>query len=141
MHQSWARPHGLSAFTLYATGFASWLRFPLGKHTFQAIETHCPRIDDSYKGQLAVHRIMSTSKVVLCTLNTAGSSFLRKSVGNKFTTMFLDEAAQVGQILFDVWCFGSSSFADKFNHSDSLFSAPNQNSTLQQHFLESGGLY
>ena len=81
--------------------FAQWLRLPLDKSSLQAIEAHCPRVDDSDKGQILLRKIVSRAKVVLCTLNTAGSIFLRKSLGQKFHTLFLDEAAQVS---FSVAC-------------------------------------
>lgn len=76
-------------------GFASWLRLPRGRATYQAIDEHCPRVDQSLKGQQKLQQTISRANVVLCTLNTAGSTFLRKSLHGKFNTLFLDEASQV----------------------------------------------
>ena len=83
---------------LLLEGFARWLRLPLGNVSLKAIEAHCPRIDDSDKGQKTLRSIISNSDVVLCTLNTAGSTFLRKALDGKFHTLFLDEAAQVSSL-------------------------------------------
>lgn len=79
-------------------GFASWLRVNNvtsqgDKVTFEDLEARCPKVNsDNVKGQQLLHKIISGAKVVLCTLNTAGSHVLRKS--SKFETLFLDEAAQ-----------------------------------------------
>lgn len=43
----------------------------------------------------ALTKLIKGAKAILCTLNTAGSVFLRKTVGDNFDTLFLDEAAQV----------------------------------------------
>lgn len=79
-------------------GFASWLRVNNvtsqgDKVTFEDLEVRCSKVNsDNVKGQQLLHKIISGAKVVLCTLNTAGSHVLRKS--SKFETLFLDEAAQ-----------------------------------------------
>ena len=39
-------------------------------------------------------RILSSAKVVLCTLNSAGSKLLRRIVPGKFDTVIIDEAGQ-----------------------------------------------
>ena len=63
--------------------------------SIEVIEALCPRVDDSEKGQRVLRNLLADSKVVLCTLNTAGSTFLRRALGGRFNTLFLDEAAQV----------------------------------------------
>jgi hypothetical protein len=75
--------------------FISWLRLD-SSTSLNDLMKHCPLIDlDSKKGQRFLNNIIASAKVVLCTLNTAGSHFLRKAVDSKFDTLFLDEAAQV----------------------------------------------
>ena len=51
----------------------------------------CPSINDENKHVLS--RMMKTAKVVLCTLNSSGSTFLRKGAGKR-SLLFLDEAGQ-----------------------------------------------
>jgi hypothetical protein len=63
--------------------------------SYQAIEAHCPRVDDIGKGHQELRKLLSEAKVVLSTLNVAGSSLLRDALGGKFNTLFIDEAAQV----------------------------------------------
>lgn len=75
--------------------FISWLHLDNSTSINDLME-HCPHIDlDSKKGQHFLTNILASAKVVLCTLNTAGSHFLQKAVNAKFDTLFLDEAAQV----------------------------------------------
>lgn len=75
--------------------FMSWLHLD-SSTSLNDLMKHCPNIDlDSKKGQHFLNSIIASAKVVLCTLNTAGSHFLRKAVDSKFDTLFLDEAAQV----------------------------------------------
>ena len=77
-------------------GFAKWLHLPQPDGvSIEVIEALCPRVDDSEKGQRVLRNLLADSKVVLCTLNTAGSTFLRRALGGRFNTLFLDEAAQV----------------------------------------------
>jgi hypothetical protein len=74
--------------------FVSWLRLDAGS-SIQDVVDHCPHINlDSKRGQ-HMSKLIRDAKAVLCTLNTAGSSFLRKAIDGKFDTLFLDEAAQV----------------------------------------------
>ena len=80
---------------LLLKAFALWLHLPTKRASLQDIEAHCPKVDESFKGQNVLLRNVSVAQVVLCTLNTSGSSFLRKALYRKFDTLFLDEAAQV----------------------------------------------
>lgn len=129
-------------------GFARWLRLPLDKVSWQAIGAHCPRVDDTEKGQQAMRKIISKAKVVLCTLNTAGSSFLRKTLCGKFDTLFLDEAAQVS-IYACCMCHYlsmnnvSANFTVLYSckQISNLCSVRKQSSTLQLHFQGLRGLY
>lgn len=75
--------------------FISWLHLAPSS-TIEEVIKHCPHVDtESNRGQKALTNMIKSAKAVLCTLNTAGSSFLRKTVNGRFDTLFLDEAAQV----------------------------------------------
>lgn len=83
-----------------AKKFRSWLHLDDSNYTQDVIE-HCPYIDtDSKRGQHILSKIIGKTKVVLCTLNTAGSNFLQKAVDGRFDTLFLDEAAQCTEAEF-----------------------------------------
>eukprot|EP00804_Cyclotella_cryptica_P026502 CCRYP_008149-RB/>CCRYP_008149-RB protein AED:0.03 eAED:0.03 QI:2292/1/1/1/0.86/0.83/24/285/2253 len=80
--------------------FISWLHLDTST-SLNSLMKHCPHIDlDSRKGQHFLTTIISSAKVVLSTLNTAGSHFLRKAVDSKYDTLFLDEAAQCTEAEF-----------------------------------------
>lgn len=75
--------------------FISWLHLAPSSMIEEVIK-HCPHVDtESDRGQKALTNMIKSAKAVMCTLNTAGSSFLRKTVNGRFDTLFLDEAAQV----------------------------------------------
>lgn len=75
--------------------FLKWLHLDPSL-SMKDISKYCPNVDaDSKRGQHALSSRIASANAVLCTLNTAGSRFLRKAVGLKFDTLFLDEAAQV----------------------------------------------
>jgi hypothetical protein len=94
-----------------ARDFVSWLRLD-GDSSVQDIIDHCPHVDaDSKRGQHILSKLIGKAKAVLCTLNTAGSSFLRKAVDGKFDTLFLDEAAQVSDEYRNVESFNVPPFA------------------------------
>ena len=81
--------------------FCSWLRLDPKRSSVSEIELLCPRVDDTRKGEENLRRAVSAAKVVLCTLNTAGSASLRSLVKNKnFATLFLDEASQCPEAHF-----------------------------------------
>jgi hypothetical protein len=82
--------------------FISWLRLDVSS-TMKDVIKHCPLVDDSKRGQHKLKDIIVKAKAVLCTLNTAGSSFLRRAVEDKFDTLFLDEAAQVCRLLLELF--------------------------------------
>ena len=63
----------------------------------------CPNVDGG-KGQHRLKQILLSSKVVLCTLNTAGSKLLRNAIKTKFDTVFLDEAGQCPEADFYITC-------------------------------------
>ena len=92
-----------SVHQLLLFGFAKWLHLPQPDGvSIEVIEALCPRVDDSEKGQRVLCNLLADAKVVLCTLNTAGSTFLRRALGGRFNTLFLDEAAQVSSTLLYV---------------------------------------
>lgn len=52
-------------------------------------------------GSISIARIMSNAKVLLCTLNSSGSSFFRKAVScGSFDTLLVDEAGQCTEAEF-----------------------------------------
>jgi len=63
----------------------------------------CPNVDDR-KGHHRLKQILMSSKVILCTLNTAGSKLLRSAITTKFDTVFLDEAGQCPEADFYIAC-------------------------------------
>jgi hypothetical protein len=70
--------------------FASWLHLDTKTVTFEKLSSMCQRTDDD----LEQHKLLASTKVVLCTLNTAGSKSLRKAAQHKFDLLLLDEAGQ-----------------------------------------------
>ena len=77
--------------------FASWLQMDGATIAKMA---SLARIDagDSYDGL----KIAASAKVLLCTLNTAGSTRLRNAVKHKFDLMLLDEGSQAPEAEFYV---------------------------------------
>ena len=78
--------------------FAAWLGLENYSSTDygtldKVFKDMCPKVDDQ-NGQKKMARILSSAKVVLCTLNSAGSKFLRRIVAGKFDTVIIDEAGQ-----------------------------------------------
>ena len=55
---------------LLLKAFALWLHLPTKRASLQDIEAHCPKVDESFKGQNVLLRNVSEAQVVLCTLNT-----------------------------------------------------------------------
>jgi len=85
--------------------------------SIEVIEALCPQVDDSEKGQRVLRNLLADAKVVLCTLNTAGSTFLRRALGGRFNTLFLDEAAQVSSALFTVISINKDANSQPIVHS------------------------
>ena len=81
------------------SAFVQWLRLDQ-EVTFPDLESICKRVDDTPKGQQALVDFIDKAKVVLCTMNTAGSHFIRQAVRGKFDTLFIDEAAQIPETEF-----------------------------------------
>ena len=99
-------------------GFAKWLHLPQPDGvSIEVIEALCPQVDDSEKGQRVLRNLLADAKVVLCTLNTAGSTFLRRALGGRFNTLFLDEAAQVSSALFTVISINKDANSQPIVHS------------------------
>ena len=70
--------------------FLDWLHVD-ENISIKKIGNRCPLINDENRRLFS--QIIGSAKVVLCTLNSSGSSFLRKSAGQR-SLLFLDEAGQ-----------------------------------------------
>ena len=73
--------------------FASWLKMETKQPTIEEIFDACPCIVDGHQGRKVLAGLLLSARVILCTLNSAGSAFLLSKAGNR-TTLFLDEAGQ-----------------------------------------------
>ena len=76
--------------------FASWLRMDPDKAMLDEICVQCPYIGE----QKSLASLISSASVVLCTLNLAGLSALRKATQHKFHTLLFDEATQASEAEF-----------------------------------------
>jgi hypothetical protein len=69
--------------------FASWLHLDVDTTTWEDLESFCQQGNEENR-----HNLLDSTRVVLCTLNTAGSTTLRKAAKRKFGLLLLDEAGQ-----------------------------------------------
>lgn len=80
--------------------FARWLHVN-DDCSVEDLATMCPFIDmDDRAGRDLLARIVSSSSVVMCTLNMAGSQVLRNAAGKHFHTFLLDEGGQCTEAEF-----------------------------------------
>jgi hypothetical protein len=78
--------------------FAAWLRLDVDNVSLRKIDALCRSVQDDS----AIQKFVASAKVVLCTLNTAGSARLRNATQHKFDLLILDEAGQCTEAEFYV---------------------------------------
>ena len=74
--------------------FADWLGLSSGERTLEAIKERCPNIEEKTTGSKVLEKILGQSSVVCSTLNSAGSNQLKRLLGNRVRTIYVDEAGQ-----------------------------------------------
>jgi hypothetical protein len=80
--------------------FAKWMHLN-GDSSMKDLATMCPFIDtDNREGRKLLATMVSSSSVVMCTLNAAGSQSLRNAAGEQFHTLLLDEGGQCPEAEF-----------------------------------------
>lgn len=81
--------------------FARWLHLDPKSTTLQDLASACPFYDrDTLPGRRALMSFIQSATTLFCTLNSCGSSFLRRSVGRSFGILLLDEGAQCTEAEF-----------------------------------------
>ena len=81
--------------------FAYWLHTDPDTSTIESMAMNCPYIDmENVSGRRFFKREISSCKVIFCTLNVAGSSFLRGALRGCFHTLLLDEGGQCPEAEF-----------------------------------------
>ena len=76
--------------------FVSWLRMDLKQASLTETAALCRLAADDISG----HKSVASAKVILCTLNTAGSTSLREATKCTFDLIVLDEASQAPEAEF-----------------------------------------
>ena len=69
------------------------------------VDLVCPFVDrESDTGRKRFQKLLASTKVVFCTLNTSGSMFLKKALQGRFDTLMLDEGGQCSEADFFIAC-------------------------------------